>query len=243
MWLVLCSAQDISALWAYNGLKRRGLYPIEVVTDELLTYSFLFEHYIYQVGTPITRITLADNRKIESSAIRGTLNRLHTIPNKHLQQVHISDRQYAEQELFALLLSWVYGLPGPIFNKPTPQGLSGAWRHLSEWMWLAGQVDLPVLPYQQSDTQNLEVSKPNPLPSRVQRSLIVFKGKCFGTSVPPSVEYGCIQLAKISQTALLGMEFQISAEGKWLLINANPLPDLRLGGQALLDELAIALQS
>jgi hypothetical protein len=241
MWLVLCSAQDISALWAYDGLKRRGLHPIEVITDELLTYSLRFEHRI-QAGTPITRITLADDRRIESVAIRGTLNRLHNIPTRHLQQAQASDRHYAEPELFALFLSWLYGLPGPLFNRPTPQGLSGAWRHLSEWIWLAGQAGLPVLPYRQSDTQSVPVSKPLPLLSATQLVLIVFNGKCFGTPVPPSVEHGCIQLAKLSQTALLGVEFQISANGTWLLINSTPMPDLRLGGQALLDELAIALQ-
>jgi hypothetical protein len=44
MWLVLCSEQDVSALWTYQGLQARGLRPLELVPAEILPYSLKWDH-------------------------------------------------------------------------------------------------------------------------------------------------------------------------------------------------------
>jgi hypothetical protein len=54
---------------------------------------------------------------------------------------------------------------------------------------------------------------------------------------------GCARLAQLSATDLLGIDFNLTWTGDWVFRNATPQPDLRLGGEALLDALAIALQS
>lgn len=240
MWLVLCSAQDIAALWAYEGLKRRGLQPIELLTDDLLSYSLRFQHQIGADGV-FTHITLADSRTIESATVQGTLNRLSRLSTMHMQHARSEDRLYAEQELHALYLSWLYALPGPLVNRPTPQGLSGSWRHLSEWIWLAGQAGLTTPNYQQSD-YTIPLLTTDYIASE-HRSLIVFAEHCFGSSVPPSVQQGAIRLANASDVEMLGVDFHIDTSGRWLFVNATPLPDLRIGGQALLEKLANKLRS
>jgi hypothetical protein len=70
MWLVLCSAQDVSALWAYQGLQARGLRPLELVTAEMLPYSLKWDHRLGAAGAG-TSITLADGRVIKSDAMRA----------------------------------------------------------------------------------------------------------------------------------------------------------------------------
>ena len=58
MWVVLCSAQDVPGLWAFQGLQLRGLRPIELVTAEMLPYSLKWEHTL-GASDPSISITLA----------------------------------------------------------------------------------------------------------------------------------------------------------------------------------------
>ena len=39
MWLVLCPSSDVAGRWAFEGLRARGLAPIELVTSESLAYA------------------------------------------------------------------------------------------------------------------------------------------------------------------------------------------------------------
>jgi hypothetical protein len=240
MWLVLCGANDLPALWAARGLESRGLQPLEIITPEVLAYNRRFVHRVATSQRSIS-IMLADGRVIDSAAICGTLNRLQLVPSEHLHGANATDRQYAEQELHALFLSWLNVLPGPVLNRPTPQGLSGAWRHLSEWIWMAAQAGLSTMSYRQSDGHSELLS--NATSRGPTRSIIVIKDNCSGPTAPPTVTAGSVRLAELTKTTLLGVEFQITPAGDWIFRNATSLPDLRLGGEALLDVLANALRA
>ena len=102
MWLVLCTSDDLPALWVARGLIARGLQPLEVVTAEALAYNQRFEHRLV-AGRPSVNITLADGRVIDSKTVRGTFNRLNFIPGSHLR-ASSKDRQYAEQRRRIVLL-------------------------------------------------------------------------------------------------------------------------------------------
>jgi hypothetical protein len=240
MWLVLSQANDLAALWAARGLVARGLQPLEIVTAEALAYNLRFEHRL-TASRPSVSITLADGRVIDGATVRGTLNRLQFFPIEHLRGASSTDRQYAEQELYALYLSWIYGLPGPMLNCPTPQGLSGEWRHPSEWAWLAAQAGLLTLPYQQSDQRDAPTL--DSLSRLTTRTLLVVGDTCCDSLAPSPVAAACVRLAQMNATGLLGIDFHLTANGDWVFINATSWPNLRLGGDALLDRLANALQS
>ena len=239
MWLVLCTTDDLSALWAARGLTARGLQPVEVVTAEALAYNRCFEHRLLG-GRSSVKITLADGRVIDSATIRGTLNRLQVIPGSHLR-TNSKDRQYAEQELYALYLSWLYALPGKMLNRPTPQGLSGEWRHPSEWVWLANQAGLKTAPYGQSNFR--AAPSLQQLPPAAVQTIIVVDGICCGAAAPREVMAGCSRLSGISATKLLGVDFEVTPDEDWIFSKATPFPDLRLGGDKLNDALAQALNS
>jgi hypothetical protein len=53
----------------------------------------------------------------------GTLNRVTRIPSEHLGGASLPDREYAVQELFALLTSAFHGLPGTVLGRPDARGL------------------------------------------------------------------------------------------------------------------------
>ena len=240
MWLVLCATNDIAALWAARGLIARGLQPLEIVTAESLSYNQSFAHRLSS-GRFSVEIALADGRILDGSKIRGTLNRLQSIPCAHLRTAEVADRQYAQQELFALYLSWLNALPGVMVNRPTPGGLSGDWRHPSEFVWLAKRAGLSTTPYQQSESRAaLPPYTPDPL---TRRSVIVVGGESCASNASEEVSAGCVRLAELAATSLLGIDFNVTPDGDWIFSQATPLPDLRLGGDMLLDALARTLHA
>jgi len=244
MWLVLCTAMDASALWASQGLQARGLEPLECVSAEMLAQSQCWEHRVDTQGAAID-ITLADGRHIRNEAIQGVLNRLVCVPFEPLRLAHPADRAYASQELTAFCLSWLHALPSPVINRATPQGLAGQWRHRSEWLGLAAHAGLPTPLYRETsedprderDGQGRLVPPDTPV-----QTVFLVADQVVGATLPCHIRYGCRRLAELSHTALLGIEFATGPAGPWTFAGATPMPDLRLGGEALLDALASALR-
>lgn len=248
MWLVLCSANDVSAHWACEGLKRRGLKPIEMVYAEALPFSPRWEHRVGADGVSIS-ITLPDGRLIDSAAIRGALNRMVGVPP--LPPTYSPDVEYANAEIPAFFLSWMYGLPGPVLNRATAQGLCGQWKHVSEWVCLASRAGLQTPAYKQSsgDQINEAITERRLFPiGTPTRTVIVIEGNVCGADVPPAVREGCARLSELSGTSLLGIEFvltprSVDSGSNWIFAGATPLPDLRYGGEELLDQMALILTS
>ena len=73
-------------------------------------------------------------------------------------------------------------------------------------------------------------------------TVFVVADQVVGATLPRHIRHGCRRLAELSHTALLGVEFATSSAGPWTFAGATPMPDLRLGGEALLDALASALR-
>ena len=245
MWLVLCSSSDMPALWAYQGLKACGLAPLELVSAEVLACSLRWAHGLRKAGVSI-EITLADGRTITADTTRGVLNRLVSVPSEYLPQANPAERQYATQEFTAFFMSWLYALPQPVLNRPTPQGLSGHWRHISEWVWLASCAGLPTARYiQTSHDENNEMRAAGKLipPHTQVQTIIVVAGRVVGVPVPSEISEGCRRLAALAGTELLGIEFVAGTAGPWTFVGATPFPDLRLGGQGLLGALKDALKN
>jgi hypothetical protein len=239
MWLMICSAQDESAFWAYQGLRARGLIPFEFVTAEMLTTNARWEHTVGVNGANFN-VTLADGRVINNRYVSGVVNRLTHVPLQHLAGT--PDFEYATQEYTALFMSWVKALPSPIFNGVHSQGLSGAWRHVSEWVWLAAQAGLPTPAYLQTSHDEIDetIQLRRIVPDGTATTMAITLGdRVFGPNLPPQISHACKELARISETPLLGIELTLGqSSGPWTFVGATPLPDLRLGGQPLLDELA-----
>lgn len=244
MWLVLCPSTDIAALWAYEGLKYRGLTPLELVCAEELACSLHWDHQVSASDIRVN-VTLADGRTIKHDAVRGVLNRLAYLPQEHLALGESADRDYAQQELTAFYMSWLYAMPRPMLNVPTAQGLCGAWRHISEWVWLAGKAGLPTRSYRQSSFGRSDEGQVRGNLASAQapaNTIIVVDGHIVGASPPAHITDGCRQLAELSGTGLLGIEFTTDGTSPWTFSGATPLPDLRLGGERLLDVMASVFQ-
>jgi hypothetical protein len=222
MWLVLCSAQDVSGLWAFQGLQLCDLRPIELVTAEMLPYSLRWEHTL-GASDPSISITLVDDRVIKNGAVRAVLNRLTHVHLQHLAGAQ--DYDYVMQEYTAFFMTWLFALPQPVINRADAQGLCGAWRHISEWVWLAGRAGLPTTPYRQTSTDQIdeavEMRRLHPVGTPTVGAIVV-GDRVFGPSFPPEIREACFRLTQLSKTALLGIEFTASASGSgWTFFRSD----------------------
>jgi hypothetical protein len=239
---IFCPASDLPALWVFQGLKRRGLALLEIFTPEALVYNRRLEHRLLDNETS-TRIDLVDGRVLDSAAIQGVLNRITALPVEHFQAAVLADRQYAAQEQHAVFLSWLHSLPGVLLNRPGGRSLCGDLRSPTEWGWLAGSAGLPTLTFHQSDVIPVDFPGGSPeMDATIQ--IIILDGQIYGPEacvLPESFKEQLTQLAKLSGLRLCGVSFCRMRDGELLFASATPLPDLRLGGEALLDALAEAL--
>jgi hypothetical protein len=240
VYCIFCSADDLPALWAYRGLRQRGLVPLEIFTPEALAYNRRLEHRLRAAGAEL-RIELMDGRVLDGSGVLGALNRMARLPVEHFAAANPADQAYAAQEQQAIFLSWLHALPGVLINRPGPRGLCGDQRSPAEWAWLAGQAGLPALPYQHSDA--FVEQAPGEVGER-RFQLVVLDGEVYGApgaDVAEDLRASIRRLAELSRLRLLGIDFCLTPAGEALFASATALPDLRLGGAAFLDALARAM--
>jgi hypothetical protein len=234
VWLVLCSSDDDPALWAATRLRARGLAPLVVLSPELLHYGTQWTHRVGNRTASSVRFTLADGTRIDGRDIRGVLNRLAVLPPQLVDRFTGADRVYALQEWTALHISWLACLTAPVLNRPVMQGLCGAWRHRSEWTWMAGQAGLETFPCVIDSTAPAEQAPPY-LPSR---TVFVIDGQAIDEALPADVAAACGRLGAMAETRLLGID--LDANGLRFL-GASPRPNLGLGGDPLVHALASTL--
>ncbi|MFF8407575.1 hypothetical protein ACF06P_38825 [Streptomyces sp. NPDC015684] len=236
MWLVLGDPADRAAAWAYEGLRQRGLRPLQLLTPDALIRSARQEHRVGADGTSF-HIRLADGRPLASSDIRGVLNRIVRAPVHPPVLATRADSDYAAEELNALMLSWLLCVAPVTVNRPSPAGFCGAWRTSAQWAVLAARAGLPVPVTTLSSRTG---TAPRELPAT--HSVVVLKKQVFGGErLPdarclPDVLPACVRLARLAGTHLLGVGLHHDGEAV-SFTGATPVPDLRIGGGALLDGL------
>jgi hypothetical protein len=238
MILVLCDEADVSALWAADGLKRRGL-SLTLLTGIDLAAVRGWKHTIGADGANIE--LRFESAALHGREVRGVLNRLCFLPRAWLNRIGGPDRDYAVQEMLAFYLSWLHTLAAPKLNPPAPQGLCGNMRHPSAWVALAAGSGLPVRPFRQSshdDPAAAWLTPPDPATSTVFVVGVEVVG--LDALVGPH-RAACLRLANAAGCPLLGIDFAPDAQGRWRMNSASVIPDLTRGGEVLIDALASAL--
>ncbi|MEV7392558.1 MULTISPECIES: hypothetical protein [unclassified Streptomyces] len=231
MWLVLCDPSDRAAVWAYEGLRERGLEPLELLSPQTLLDSSRSAHRIDRHGAGF-ELVLPDGRVLASRDVDGALNRVAAAPFGFLPFSTHADAVYAAQELHALLLSLLTCLAPVSVNRPGGYGLCGAWRSIPEWTALAARAGLPVAPVRLSSSLNVG---PPPEPP-VRGDVLVLGEQVFGAPVTEDRE-PYVRLARLAEVSLLGVDLRHPEGRPPVFAGVTLLPDLRLGGDAFLDHL------
>lgn len=238
MWLVLCDDLDASARWAYDGFVERGV-PAEFVPASVLSGTVRWVHRVDSHGASVETL-LPDGRRIVSTAVRGTLNRLVGL---WPQPTYFGspDGDYALQELLAMYLSLLRALPAPVLNPPSPQGLSGRMRYTPDWLVLAARAGFETVPYAVSSRHDGSPREGHGLPElrgASRHAVVVAAGRVFGDPVGTGAAQAACALARLAQLPLLGLRLATTPDGTAWFEAADLYPDLRSGGGELLDHLA-----
>ena len=148
-------------------------------------------------------------RTVERSG--ATRSRASSIASRALSPhlfAHLTDpdRSYALQEWTALHISWLSALKVPVLNRPVMQGLCGAWRHESEWKWLATRAGLQTSPFTQQGTlDGSALQQPTPVHGAVTtRTVFVVDGRVVADGLSTESTAACAALARLSDTRMLG---------------------------------------
>lgn len=237
MYLVLCAPEDSAAKWACESMRTCGLEPVELVTSDQLAYGRLWEHRIGR-GPTTVRVELGDGRSIRAEDVSGGLNRLVMAPMDLVRLGRGADREYATQELSSFYLSWLHALPAMMVGRPEPGGYCGRWRHISEWAALAHRAGLRAPVYRQSASSTCSGTAWTLAPSGMETELaIACKGKLFGMTLPDDMASGCLRLAELAESDLLGVHLFRGQDGLWNFATATPCPDFRSAGMPMIEHL------
>jgi hypothetical protein len=106
----------------------------------------LAERWVHRVQGRVVRTTFTTRGgiTIDSDTVVGVFNRLWMVPAPALQ-VRVEDREYAQAELHALVVSWLAGLRCPVINPASPHALCGSPLSPLRWHVLAHRAGLEPL--------------------------------------------------------------------------------------------------
>jgi hypothetical protein len=240
-WLVLCSAADASAVWAYERLRARGRAPVGLLFVEALAGAAVrWEHRVGADGAATVTLTTADGLVVRGADLGAVLNRVASPPLAAVAAAADEDRDYVRSELSAFAASWLRALSGTVVNAPDPHGLCGRWRRPLEWRALAAQAGFACAPLTLAsadpDSASGAAGKPD-------ATLLAVDGRILHPAVPVAAHDACARLTRRCGTRVLGVRFAgpDPASGGWRVLDATPFPDLSFAGEAGVAALERAL--
>jgi hypothetical protein len=262
MLLVLCGLDDASALWFARRATQSGV-DCTIVTTEALSFARHFSHRL-DGGAVTTAVRLADGTSLADHGladhgladheIGGVLNRAVQAPTAAWQLAAAAERDYAAMELHACTLSWLHALPGPVRNRPEPDCLAGPLRHPFVTVAAAHATGLPCPQVSFGTAEASTAESLDPADALLLASaraagprarpvhLVCLDGVVLGCEPPEPVAAAIAAFAiRIGAgAALLGIDFLAGPDG-WWFAGTSPLPDLRAGGDALVQGLLALL--
>jgi len=168
--------------------------------------------------TPSPSTAIVGGQIVEEATIQGVLTRIAAVAPGDLADIVAADQPYVSAEMTAFLLAWLSELDCPVLNRPTPTCLSGPGWRPEHWVFLAGQLDIPVREV---------MLGPGPVqPERVEApvSVTVVNDRCFG-DVDDVLAGHARRLAAAGGVDLLKVQFS-GSDGGAELVGASAWPEI-----------------
>ena len=248
MWLVLTEPYDEAGAWLADGLRSHAPFPVTLLTTREITQGAQTTHGSDD-GREWFRIQLYNDIVIDSRELRGVVNRVCALPPGLAFRLQAPQRDYAEQNFGLPLLHLLHGFPGPVLNRPTPQGISGDFRLDFEWSALATQVGFSRTPARQLWNKSAPHSRSgSPEKASAVTGVVVVGDQVVPlnestASLPPFAVSCCRRLAALSRSTLLGLELTRTSGEEWQFLRASLRPNLTPGGARVLAAVARVLSS
>lgn len=169
------------------------------------------------------------------------VDRLHYLPQTIVARLSGPDGDYARQEFYALLLSLLEAMPGPMLGTPSPQGLCGPWRHPSLWRDLARQAGLRIVPWRQGASDDPEAAW-TAAPDPRERLVLAVAGRAVEPdALGPELAEPLSLFAERHCPGLVGLRFLPDPEAGWRFTGVELMPHLTTGGDKLVAAVSEAL--
>ncbi|HMS17346.1 MAG TPA: hypothetical protein PKA37_10935, partial [Planctomycetota bacterium] len=196
-------------------------------------------------GERSVRLTLADGQRIESSRVRGVINRLVITPTPRIEHCTPNERDYILQESWAFGISLLSSFDCPVLNPASPEGLSGKVPNDLVFAYQARACGLTPVRSSFASTDPSQHRPPVPSTSNDQ----VARVQVIGNTWLPSDGHQdedlpgpqCLAFAKRLGLPICGMTFVRGAASDWRLLGVDSHPDLRCFGPRVWDVLAETL--
>ncbi|HEX6186423.1 MAG TPA: hypothetical protein VFZ44_21205 [Pyrinomonadaceae bacterium] len=190
-------AQNLAARWSDED--------VALLTPEGLSVSG-WRHY---PGAPESSASALNGREVGERDITGVLSRLWGVGEFDLPHIVPEDRAYVGMEMSAFITSWLYGLPCPVLNRPTPAYPTGLnWRE-EEWTHRAARLGIPVRAVRRRLALDAE-PEPPPSSAETKTTVTVVGRRCLGAA-HESLKDHALRLAAATGTDLMDVYF--SGEG------------------------------
>lgn len=209
--MVLAEPHDISAARVVAHLRRRGVRPIVAGGTELALACW--DHRIDRSGNAVSRVRLSSGEEVRSEDVSAALVRLQYIGPLQFARSGPDDRNYAAQELHALMLSFLAGLRCPVLNPPHPTGLAGADVKAGNIARAARRVGLDLVREAQRRRADAHDR---------QAVLVVGSRSVAGDEVSGAIAQRCVELATALNLSLVRFAFDGGSRGRLLVVDTFP---------------------
>lgn len=202
--VVLCTCQDLS----FPGWRHYSTYPKK-------------------------SSAVIGKRVVKYEEITGVLTRRPFVFEQELVHISAEDRQFVAAEMNSFLIAWLSSLSCPVLNRPSARCLSGPNWRIEEWLHAAAGLGIATRSTAHKDLKNREDNcKGDRIPESVEQVITVIGEKYIGST---DAKLACVarKLAARAGTDLLEVRFRILTDGSYLMIDANPWPEI--GSTALSD--------
>jgi hypothetical protein len=242
---VVASRQDRTAALVAAALRdcHGPAAAIRWLDAGALALAIGWSHRVGRTGEATTDLRLPTGEQLDAGALGVVLNRAAPPAPPAFSG---PDREYAATELFALLLSWLASVPGPVVNPPSPRGLAGAGRGRLEWLGLAAAAGIPIRACRMTTsarryrvTGHHPDGVPTPIPTGDRPAVLAARaiterrrGVVAGGTVEDVPDTGMHRpltaLAAAVGCPLLGVDVvRVAGGGRWLLDRVDVWPEAR----------------
>ncbi len=148
------------------------------------------EGWSFRVADPRGGVAVVEGRRVPVRELEAVLTRRPAVLAEELAWIDPADRAYLAAETNAFLVAWLHALPCPVFNRPTPNALTGpAWGPL-HWASAAAGAGVGWVTREHGPTHDV----------------VVCGTACVGAASPAEVA-DARALARTARVELLGVRF------------------------------------
>jgi hypothetical protein len=176
--------------------------------------------WLYSPGDRAAGTAVISGRVVPMDNIRGVVTRLSWVTERELVAIAEGDRGYVAAEMSAFLVAWLSDLVCPVLNRPTATSLIGPALRREQWIRLAREVGVRVLP----ETRCVRLGGAAEARPLAACTVWVIGERCLGEAAPVLLQQSR-KLAGAINVAMLGVCFT-DAGSDAAMVETLTYPDL-----------------